>query len=215
MLKRLQKLYPNLCELVVLEKGDVLILNNSSSNLYFVMYGIIQVGKVNVPQRVITLVLLTTKQCFITSTVSSREYQIKSLNRSSILIIKTKDIVYLLKKIPIFFPLIIYGLYSYTLLVEDFASIFIPRTTTKRTIALLLFLTKHFSVNNANKVEVSINLSQANIAQLIGSTRVSVNKVFQFLQKVKCLEIFAGKIIIKNPVFLAFLSGKNKNSQLY
>lgn len=206
MLKYLENSYPDLCELISLEKGDILVLNDYSSQLYFVMKGYVQLGKLNTYYKIVTIVFLKIRGCFIPS--NNHKYQMKALTRSNILVIKRKSLHCILKKKPTFFYFLIYGIYIYNATLEEFSLIYIPKTTWKRVILLLLFLAKNVGKKFTEGIRLTIKLSQADIAQITGSTRASISKVLKSLQKAKCILIFDGKIVIKDLVYLAQLSNR-------
>nr|YP_010335895.1 global nitrogen transcriptional regulator [Chroothece richteriana]UNJ14301.1 global nitrogen transcriptional regulator [Chroothece richteriana] len=208
MLQNLPELYPDICKIVCLNKGDIILSNRSSTNIYFILEGIIQLGKNCLNDKIRTITLLQHKECFIYSQEYPTSYQLKSLTTTSILIIKVHKLKYINQYNPILFPLITYGIYKYNLGKEKFAAIFIPKTITKRIIVLLFFLAQNFGVEVADGIELSLLFSQSHIAQIIGTTRSSVNKVFQLLRRSQCLEISFNKIRIKNPVYLAQLNKK-------
>nr|YP_010336485.1 global nitrogen transcriptional regulator [Goniotrichopsis reniformis]UNJ14891.1 global nitrogen transcriptional regulator [Goniotrichopsis reniformis] len=183
-----------------LRKGDVLTLDKDYKNLYIIIGGVLHLGKLSLNNQIITMAILKFKQCFIIS--NSSQYQLKSVTTSSLLIIKLNDLSDLISQIPELFSLITHGLLEYCKVMETFSYIYRRKTTYKRILLLLLFLIKYFGVNTSNGIKISLKFSQADIAQILGTTRTSVNRVFQILQKMKYLEIYANIIIIKEPLYL-------------
>ena len=53
------------------------------------------------------------------------------------------------------------------------------RNTKKRLIQLLLILTKHFGVLTKNEIYIPFNISHSNIATIIGSQRITVNRIMK------------------------------------
>lgn len=210
MLNYLHELYPNLCKLVNLNKKDVLSITQSSFNVYIIISGVIQVGKLNLENKITTLALLNNKHYYVL--LSNDEYHIKSLTTSSILVIKIVNLSFLITKIPKLLPLILNGIHKYQLLSEEFSLIYQYKTTSRKIVGLLLFLIKYFGNNIPQGIRISIRVSQTDMAQMLSSTRVSINRNLRILQKIKSIQIMKGKIIIINPIYFIQMNQGNISS---
>nr|YP_010338593.1 global nitrogen transcriptional regulator [Rhodaphanes brevistipitata]UNJ18543.1 global nitrogen transcriptional regulator [Rhodaphanes brevistipitata] len=194
-------------ELISLKSKDVLLIENyKSSYIYIILQGQVQIGKLFFSQKLITLGFFYVNDCIILPACLTEKYQIKALNHSYILVTELESVFFLIKKYKIWNFFVMRGFWNYSLKIEEFSSIFFSKTTLNRSIALLLFLAKHFGSDSSSGIEIYLNLSQASIAQIIGSTRVTITRIFKLLEQVQCIETYSDKIIIKNPTYLTILN---------
>lgn len=210
MINYLIKLHLDHLEFLFLDKGDTVLFSSvNSPMLYIVAQGTIQVGKFNI-KNIVTQGFLQPNNCFIVKSQSDDLYQGQAIEKSFLLALQLTSLGKITQTHPTFFQFVIYGVYQYWLQREEFASIFFPKTVKRRTIALILFLSKHFGQYSSHGIEIKIFISQAIIAQIVGSSRVSVTRIFKVLQENQSIQINAGKIIIKNPISLILRSQPDK-----
>lgn len=210
MINYLIKLHRDHIELLFLDKGDTILFSSTSSPmLYIVAQGTIQLGKFSI-NNIITQGFLQPNNCFIAKSQSDNLYQGRAIEKSFLLALQLTSLGKITRTHPAFFQFVIYGVYQYWLQMEEFASIFFPKTVKRRTIALILFLSKYFGQYSSHGIEIQIFISQSVIAQIVGSSRVSVTRIFKILQENQSLQINAGRIIIKNPISFILRSQPDK-----
>nr|YP_009296804.1 global nitrogen transcriptional regulator [Bangiopsis subsimplex]AOM66147.1 global nitrogen transcriptional regulator [Bangiopsis subsimplex]ARO90493.1 global nitrogen transcriptional regulator [Bangiopsis subsimplex] len=203
MLTKVIEFYAKYGELIILDTGDFLIFDQNISYYIWILSGKLHLSKSAKNSKLINLVFLKSNDRLILYNSTNLIYQIKAFEQCHILILNS----YLIPKLVTIYPLksffILKGITSYCDKIQAFSRIYFPRNVSYRIIILLLLLVKYFGYNSISGIEISLSISQDNIAQIVGTTRVTVTRIFNILQRKKCIEINSNKITIKNLIYLA------------
>ena len=206
MLKSLIKLHMDSFDRIMLNKGDILLFENSNSPLlYFLIEGIMQIGRLNFQNSILTQGIVKNNTCFIVQSNSGYVYQGKALETSYILVLTFESLDNIIKSNPLFLTYIVNGIYQYFIQLEEFSSIFFPKTVYNRTIALLLYLAKYFGYHSFKGTEIQVSITQANIAQILGSSRVTITRIFKILYRTQCLEVYYNRLFTSTSFYICIL----------
>lgn len=188
----------------VLKKDDCIINNQKTSNhrMIYILDGFMQKMQKFNNGEIINTQLLYSNDIFIDTQQSVQIndqpnnyfYKFKALTQTTIIVINQKK---LLKKIQKE-----YRLYDYYYnLNQEMLIILSHKNTKKRLIQLLLILIKNFGILSSNKIFVPFNISHNNIANIIGSQRITVNRIMNQLKQT-VLYYDNKKIVIFNLIKL-------------
>jgi len=192
----------------ILYKNDCIIADRKSNEhkILIILDGFIQKVKIFTNGETITLKLLYNTDIFtnlrpgVRSSYSNTNhcYQFKALTNTIIIVINQKELI---KPIANNYSkeYLLYHIYNYE--DNDILKILAHQNITKRIIQLLLILTQHFGKISKNQIYIPFNISQDNIATIIGSQRVTVNRIMNKL-KTNILYYDDTKIIILNVMKL-------------
>ncbi len=168
----------------IIYKNDCIIADRQSTEhkILFILDGFMQKVKIFTNGEMITLKLLYNTDIFtnikpeIKSPYSKTNYyyQFKALTDTIIIVLNKKELDKQTKK-DYFKPSLLHEIYYDEN--DDILKILAHQNITKRIIQLLLILIQHFGRIRKNKICIPFNLSQNNIANIIGSQRVTVNRI--------------------------------------
>lgn len=85
---------------------------------------------------------------------------------------------------------------------RDLVSIFIYKNTTQRLIQLLLIMVKNFGIVKQKHIIIPFSLSHNTIGTIIGSQRITINRIMFHLKQKKIINYNKEKIIIYNIIQL-------------
>ena len=176
----------------ILKKNDYILVNQETkkTKIIYILDGFIQNIQIFTNNEIVCLNLLyshnliPTTQPLIKKTdkQTNHYYKFIALTRTIILIIDKKEFLQKMQPNNQLFQELTHKHLNYN---KEMISILSHRNTKKRLIQLLLILIKHFGVFTEYKILIPFNLSHYRIATIIGSQRITVNKIMNELKKNK------------------------------
>lgn len=189
-------------ELLTLKEGDIIFLTNSSFILLN-MHGILSTVKKHAQHKSFTSALSPPNTLLHYKANSSICYhKVQALTNSYILVfhsISDLSDEFIRNKIRL---MELKSLKLHILYLDNLVVLFTQNTIKKRVVVFLLVLAKQIGLFTDNHIIMNITLSHSYIAEALGTTRVSITRSINNLNK-KFLVIKRQKIIILNPIALA------------
>nr|ARO91123.1 global nitrogen transcriptional regulator [Flintiella sanguinaria] len=177
------------CEHIFLNKGDKIIMDSYLIvDYYFILDGIVQVKKIYNKKISTTLVFLGKNDSFGFKRQNKFYYVAKALNPTNLLV-RNFSFSELKNKLKI----------------ENIVEIFAHREISKRVIVFILILCKQFGRNISSGILIDLELSHADIASIIGSTRSTITRILKKLKEKNLINSYSKRIIVFNPIFLSYL----------
>ena len=192
----------NVFELLTLKEGDVIYLTNSSLILVNIR-GILSTVKKYTEHKSFIFALSPPNTLLYYKTNKSICYhKVQALKNSYVLILPSIDkltdkFIRDEMKIMEFESLTLQMLY-----LDGLGLLFTQNTIVKRVLVFLLILAKHIGLFFDNYIVINIGLSHTYLAEALGTTRVSITRSFQKLDK-EFIIVERKKITILNPIALA------------
>ena len=168
-----------------LSKDEYIVLyqKNYNHKILYILDGFIQSMQVFTNGEVVSLKLLYKNDTF-TNIETHRNsldnnknyyYQFRALTYTILVIINRKEILQRMK-------LNYHQYYHCNYKNQEMISILSHKYTKKRLVQLLLILTKRFGVISNSRIYIPINLSHYSIATIVGSQRITVNRIMNQLK---------------------------------
>lgn len=168
----------------IIYKNDCIIAdkNLDEHKILVILDGFMQKIKTFTNGETITLKLLYSTDVFTNTYIEIRSpclktnyyYKFKALTDTIIIVLNRKELDKKTKK-HYSKSFLLHEIYHYEN--NDILKILAHQNIAKRIIQLLLILTQHFGKVRKDKIYIPFNLSQNNIANIVGSQRVTVNRI--------------------------------------
>ena len=174
----------------ILQKNDSIIIKNKIKNdrIFYILDGFIQKSQIFTNNEIICLTLLYNDNIFTSQLSNFKQkshhlnyhYKFIAMKRTIILVINQQEFI---KKTKHNYKLFNSWIHNYFNNHKEILQIIIHRNTKKRLTQLLLILIKHFGIFKKHKIIIPFKLSHYNISTIIGSQRITVNKIMNDLKK--------------------------------
>nr|AIA21371.1 hypothetical protein [Pyropia kanakaensis] len=191
-------------QLFSLSPNDV-VLFDSSSRLYIILIGSLIITKVFKNTHKITLNLLTTGDTFgqLELIDDSFYYEAQAISKTTIACIHYNTIIRACNNYPPFNLFFVNHLLYRSGRVNHFIEIVSHKNITSRLVSLLLLLAEQNGTQGSNGIVLNFTVTHKILAQIIGSSRVSVTRILSELLKTKLISIQKKKIVVHSPVLLS------------
>lgn len=170
----------------ILKKNDCIIANQKNSNhkIIYILDGFIQTMQTFTNGEIINTQLLYTNDILIDiqQPIQIKDqhtncfYKFKALTQTILIIINKKEFIKKIQKSDRIN-------YNSLNLNKEMIIILSHKNTKKRLIQLLLILIKKFGVLKNNQISIPFTISHCNIASIIGSQRITVNRIMNKLKQ--------------------------------
>nr|YP_009027626.1 hypothetical chloroplast protein 28 [Neoporphyra perforata]AGV01109.1 hypothetical chloroplast protein 28 [Neoporphyra perforata]AHB35120.1 hypothetical chloroplast protein 28 [Neoporphyra perforata]AHB35329.1 hypothetical chloroplast protein 28 [Neoporphyra perforata]AIA19491.1 hypothetical protein [Neoporphyra perforata]AIA19700.1 hypothetical protein [Neoporphyra perforata] len=191
-------------QLFLLNPNDV-ILFNSSSRLYIILLGSFIITKVFKSKHRITLNLLTSGDTFGQLELENNNfyYEAKAIGKTEVACINYDTIIQACINYPSFNMFFFNHLISRSEKTYYFIEIISHKSITSRLVSLLLLLAEQNGTQSNNGIILKFSVTHKMLAQIVGSSRVSVTRILSKLLKAKLISMQKKKIVIHSPVLLS------------
>ena len=199
--------YPPVAE--VFERGKTIFFpGDPAEKVYFLLKGAVKLSRVYQAGEEITVALLRENSVFgvlslITGHRSDRFYHAVAFTPVELLSAGIDQVEKALKENPDLASFMLQGLSSRILQTEMMIETLAHRDMGSRLVSFLLILCRDFGIPSATGITVDLKLSHQEIAEAIGSTRVTVTRLLGELRQKKMISIHKKKITVHNPVVLS------------
>nr|ALL97288.1 global nitrogen transcriptional regulator [Pyropia endiviifolia] len=191
-------------QLFSLSSNDI-ILFDSSSRLYIILNGSLIITKVFKSRHKITLNLLTNGDTFgqFELVDGNFYYEAQAISETTIACIHYSTIVRACSKYPLFNLFFVNHLICRSEKVYHFIEIISHKSITSRLVSLLLLLAEQNGTQGTNGIILNFPVTHKMLAQIIGSSRVSVTRILSELLNTKLISVQKKKIVVHSPVLLS------------
>ena len=179
-----------------------------AERVYFLQKGAVKLSRVYESGEEITVALLRENSIFgvlslITGQNSDRFYHSVAFTQVELLSIPIEQVQKALENNGELAMLLLKGLSSRILETEMMIETLAHRDMGSRLVSFLLILCRDFGVpNNGEGVMIDLRLSHQEIAEAIGSTRVTITRLLGDLRKHEFISIHKKKITVHDPIQL-------------
>lgn len=192
----------------ILNKEDSILIDNNDRIIY-IIEGLIQILQVFTNKEILCTQLLYRNQIlgeylFKRTNfyqTNNHYYKFIALTKTLILTTNKKELITKGEKSKILVDYLCYYNYIYS---KDIVTIMSHKNTKKRLIQFLFILIEQLGTFIDNKFLIPLNLSHYTIATVIGSQRITVNKIMNELKKKKILFYDNQKISITKIIQLIY-----------
>lgn len=166
-----------------LNKGDSVIHNNHNES-FIILYGLIYLMKIFTNQEIIPVGILNTNNIINVKSLSvntQNYYKLIAFETTYLIHFKLKNMKY---NKPIYKSLTFNIINSYELTLvkyEMMQNIIMQKYIKYRFIQLILFLALEFGIIHQTKIIIPFKISQQNIANIIGTNKITINKIIKYL----------------------------------
>nr|YP_007947872.1 hypothetical chloroplast protein 28 [Neoporphyra haitanensis]AGG37121.1 hypothetical chloroplast protein 28 [Neoporphyra haitanensis] len=191
-------------QIFLLQPNDI-ILFDSSSRLYIILIGSLIITKVFKSTHKITLNLLTNGDTFGQLELANDNfyYEAEAIGKTKIACINYNTIIRACSNYPLFNLFFIDHLICCSEKTYHFVEIMSHKSITSRLVSLLLLLAEQNGTQSNNGIMLNFAMTHKMLAQIIGSSRVSVTRILSELLKTKLISIQKKKIVVHSPVLLS------------
>nr|YP_010925660.1 global nitrogen transcriptional regulator [Neoporphyra dentata]WKD83892.1 global nitrogen transcriptional regulator [Neoporphyra dentata]BCA87323.1 ntcA-like transcriptional regulator [Neoporphyra dentata] len=191
-------------QIFLLQPNDI-ILFDSRSRLYIILLGSLIITKVFKSTHKITLNLLTTGDTFGQLELSNDNfyYEAEAIGKTKIVCINYNTIIKACSNYPLFNLFFVNHLICCSEKAYHFTEIISHKSITSRLVSLLLLLAEQNGTQSNNGIILNFAMTHKMLAQIIGSSRVSVTRILSELLKTKLISIQKKKIVVHSPVLLS------------
>jgi global nitrogen regulator NtcA len=156
----------------------------------------------------ITVALLRENSVFgvlslITGHRSDRFYHAVAFTSVELLSVPIDQVEKALKDDPELSVFMLQGLSSRILQTEMMIETLAHRDMGSRLVSFLLILCRDFGIPSTNGITIDLKLSHQEIAEAIGSTRVTVTRLLGELRQKQMISIYKKKVTVHNPLALS------------
>nr|BED43153.1 Ycf28 protein [Pyropia sp. Myanmar_A]BED43350.1 Ycf28 protein [Pyropia sp. Myanmar_B]BED43547.1 Ycf28 protein [Pyropia sp. Myanmar_C] len=173
-----------------LTQSDIVLFDNSS-RLYIILIGSLIIRKVLKSTHKITLNLLTANDTFGQLEVVDDNfyYEVEAVTKTNIACINYSTILKACSQYPSFNLFFINHLISRSAKAYHFVEIISHKSITSRLVSLLLLLAEQNGTQSNNGIIINYTIKHKILAQIIGSSRVSITRILSDLIKTKLISI--------------------------
>nr|YP_009244653.1 global nitrogen transcriptional regulator [Pyropia pulchra]AMK96895.1 global nitrogen transcriptional regulator [Pyropia pulchra] len=191
-------------QLFSLRPNDI-ILFDKSSRLYIILIGSLIITKVFKSTHKITLNLLTNGDTFgqLELVNDNFYYEAKAISKTQIACTNYTTIIKTCNNCPPFSSFFVNHLISQSQKAYHFIEIISHKNITSRLVSLLLLLAEQNGTQGNNGIILNFTVTHKVLAQIIGSSRVSVTRILSELMKTKLISTQKKKIVVHSPVLLS------------
>nr|YP_009237440.1 hypothetical protein [Wildemania schizophylla]AKS28487.1 hypothetical protein [Wildemania schizophylla] len=191
-------------QVLSLKRSDAIIFN-TSSELYIILVGTLTITKIIHTTRKIVLNLLSDGDIFGHSNLSncSLYYEAQAINTAHLVCVKYNTILNACRHYPCFNLFIVKQLLACSTNSYNFVEVMSHKSISNRVVSLLLVLAERHGTLSNNGIILNFTITHKILAQIIGSSRVTVTRILSELLKTKLITIQQRKIIIYNPILLS------------
>nr|YP_009369875.1 global nitrogen transcriptional regulator [Boldia erythrosiphon]ARO90563.1 global nitrogen transcriptional regulator [Boldia erythrosiphon] len=170
-------------ETIVINKGDIILLNNSSL-VYINLQGIVAISKRYLSNKFITLYLLTSANCiFFIDNKVNYYLEGKALTSSKLLVVTFKDFINLRTHYQNILGFELNSLMVKLNYIELFANMLYHKNIRNRLINFFLIMCKNFGLIYSSGIMIDFSISHLDIATIIGASRIMVTRILNELKK--------------------------------
>lgn len=198
-----------------LNQGDAIINNKTQSTSMIILYGLVYVVKIFTNKEASSLAILQTNHIFHKMSTNKDNtiyyYKIIALKNTFLINFNWHDVINQSSELHKYLLLEIIQAYQQTIAqYEIMNDILIHQYIQNRIIQFILILSEKFGRIGKQKITIPFIISQKTIGIIIGSNRITVNRVFRKLHDKNLISYSYNKYIqIKNPLALSyFISNK-------
>lgn len=179
-----------------------------AERVYFLLKGAVKLSRVYEAGEEITVALLRENSVFgvlslITGHRSDRFYHAVAFTPVELLSVPIEQVEKALKDDPDLSMVMLRGLSSRILQTEMMIETLAHRDMGSRLVSFLLILCRDFGIPSTNGITIDLKLSHQEIAEAIGSTRVTVTRLLGELRQKKMISIYKKKVTVHNPLALS------------
>ncbi len=191
------------------ERGKTIFFpGDPAERVYFLLKGAVKLSRVYQGGEEITVALLRENSVFgvlslITGQRSDRFYHAVAFTSVELLSVPIDQVEKALKDDPELSVFMLQGLSSRILQTEMMIETLAHRDMGSRLVSFLLILCRDFGIPSTNGITIDLKLSHQEIAEAIGSTRVTVTRLLGELRQKKMISIYKKKVTVHNPLALS------------
>lgn len=191
------------------ERGKTIFFpGDPAERVYFLLKGAVKLSRVYQGGEEITVALLRENSVFgvlslITGHRSDRFYHAVAFTSVELLSVPIEQVEKALKDDPELSVFMLQGLSSRILQTEMMIETLAHRDMGSRLVSFLLILCRDFGIPSTNGITIDLKLSHQEIAEAIGSTRVTVTRLLGELRQKKMISIYKKKVTVHNPLALS------------
>ena len=191
-----------------IQSGDCVLINfKNQSQIYLIIKGYIKVSKIFRNNYVLVFALLTNNDLICTQNVSTTCLCVaEALCSTSLISCYYDDILYHFKHLTVISYEIISAYHRYIQKSNQITQLLSHRDKKNRLINLLLVLCKEKGIITKFGIIINLFITNYKLANLIGSSRITVNKVFNKLKGNQLISTWNNKLIIHDPISLSLAS---------
>ncbi|NJK27360.1 MAG: global nitrogen regulator NtcA [Coleofasciculaceae cyanobacterium SM2_3_26] len=191
------------------EKGKTIFFpGDPAEKVYFLLKGAVKLSRVYQAGEEITVALLRENSVFgvlslITGHRSDRFYHSVAFTPVELLSVAIEQVEKALSEEPELAMYMLRGLSSRILQTEMMIETLAHRDMGSRLVSFLLILCRDFGLPSSSGITIDLKLSHQEIAEAIGSTRVTVTRLLGELRQKEMIAIHKKRITVHNPVALS------------
>ncbi|WP_071515835.1 global nitrogen regulator NtcA [Geitlerinema sp. PCC 9228] len=191
------------------ERGKTIFFpGDPAERVYFLLKGAVKLSRVYQGGEEITVALLRENSVFgvlslITGHRSDRFYHAVAFTSVELLSVPIDQVEKALKDDPELSVFMLQGLSSRILQTEMMIETLAHRDMGSRLVSFLLILCRDFGIPSTNGITIDLKLSHQEIAEAIGSTRVTVTRLLGELRQKQMISIYKKKVTVHNPLALS------------
>jgi global nitrogen regulator NtcA len=191
------------------ERGKTIFFpGDPAERVYFLLKGAVKLSRVYQGGEEITVALLRENSVFgvlslITGQRSDRFYHAVAFTSVELLSVPIDQVEKALKDDSELSVFMLQGLSSRILQTEMMIETLAHRDMGSRLVSFLLILCRDFGIPSTNGITIDLKLSHQEIAEAIGSTRVTVTRLLGELRQKKMISIYKKKVTVHNPLALS------------
>lgn len=185
--------------------GDCILLNfKHPSKIYLISRGCVKVSKIFRNNYILVFAILAQSDVICTQNIFPNYFCIvEALSSTSLVSCDYNDILYHFKYLTIISCEIISAYHRYIYKTNQIIQLLSHRDKRNRLINLLLILCKNKGVITKFGIIINLSITNYKLANIIGSSRITVNNIFNKLKKDKLISIWNNRVIIHDPISLS------------
>ena len=191
-----------------IERGKTIFFpGDPAERFYFLIKGAVKLSRVYETGEEITVALLRESSVFgvlslLTESNSDRFYHAMAFTQVELLSMRMGYVEKALQEDSELAMLLLSGLSSRILQTEMMIETLSHRDMSSRLKSFVLTLCRDFGVQRGNGIQIDLKLSHQEIAEAIGSTRVTVTRLLGELREQGIISVEKKKITVYNPILL-------------